>query len=404
MIIQPARIIVIDDNKDHLKSLTDTLCKMGSGCLPFHYEDDPPESKLLKGARFIFCDLHLTSDGVTSDKKTQYSIIASMLADRLNQKHGPYVLIVWSEFPEEVNALEEFLQRLDIGQRPLKCCVLNKNDYISTESSPGKKTANLSSAIEGLFEDIPGLSALMDWEQKVMLAASETTSVLWSLCENVNEVEDEGTIKQDVKLRNTLRKLASGASGDITNNDNPGRGVFEALSPLLADQLEKGTFDEELWKSVVSVQSGQSGRQVYEVLTPLLEDQIEKGNIDGKFWKTVLQETDSQDEVSGAALYSMLYFEVPSAHSNIERGVVCQLPKEWAEDDKFLDKFGCKKEKVLEEFGFKENLWEEVKNDCKWCFVQMNAACDQAQNNLGFIPYVLACMIKKNTKPKKHQN
>ena len=358
MIIQPARIVVIDNDEIHLKYLVDALTAMGSACLPFHYKEDHPESKLLSGARFIFCDLHLISDAMTSDRKQQYANIASMLLSCLDDDHGPYALVIWSEFPDEVDDLIAYLDELGPNQRPIKCSVLKKNDFIPTDSDSEPKGEELIAAIAGLFEDTPGLSALFKWEQKVSIAASVTTSTLWKLCEGADES------KRDIALRNTLGKLAMGSSGEMLAKEHPGRGVVEALSPLLSDQLEKSDINEEFWKTAVDF--------------------------------------DCPNEAAPVAdLYAKLHFEYPTSHSPLERGTACCLPDNWKSDDGFKTKFGFSKEEVLGQFGYTGEKLTEAKDAARWYLIQLNAACDQAQNNPGLIPYVLGFIIPNEIKKSK---
>ncbi len=358
MIIQPARIVVIDNDESHLKSLTDTLSGLGSACLPFHYKEDHPAPILLAGVRFIFSDLHLISDAVTSDRKQQYANIASMLLAGISNVHGPYVLIIWSEFPDEFEDLLAYFDALEPGQKPIKCCILNKNDFISTTSSPGEKAGDLSSAVADLLKDVPALSALMKWEQKVATAASKTTSTLWELCSG------EDVDNRDVSLRNTFGKMAIGASGKVTAQEYPGRGVVEALSPLLSDQIEKSDIDEEFWKDAVNF--------------------------------------DRPDRsASKSEIYTFLHIEEDTKCTSTDRGIMCLLPENWNNARAFRKKFGWSKTEVLRSFGFSgERLNRAVKN-VEWYLVQMNAACDQAQNNPGLLPYCLsACVptkIRNNT-------
>lgn len=355
MIVQPARIAVIDNNEHHLKALVDALSGMGSGCLSFHYNEDHPRPEMLTGVRFIFSDLHLISDAVTSDKKQQYSNIASMLYAGLGENHGPYVLVIWSEFPDELEALKEYLKQLGPNQAPIRCCVLNKHDYLPSDGAP--KTQELIEAIKSLLADVPGVLALLDWEQKVATAAALSTSTLWRLAQGSDEQE------RDNSLRNVLGRLSKGAIGEKAAEENPGRGVIEALTPLLADQLEKSEVHDALWKEAVDF---------------------------------------SRPEIasSGPELYGMLYFECPTRHNPLERGTVSELPDEWSTDDKFGAKFGFSKQQLLEEFGYKTSQLEDVHKRTAWYLIQVNAACDQAQGNAGLVPFALAALapcLKKNS-------
>lgn len=355
MIIQPARIVVIDNNSEHLKALVDALSVLGSACLPFHYKDTHPEEHLLSGARFIFCDLHLISDAVTTDKKKEYANIASMLLDVLRDDHGPYVLVIWSEYPDDVEALKGYVDQLEDGKKPLLVHALNKNDYIHTNANDGKFSGDLVKSVAELFQTLPGLAAMLQWEQIVSDAAAQTTSSLWSHCTG------DTTEKRDLSLSNTLGKLANGASGEHSAKEFPGRSVISALTPLLADQLEKNEIEETIWKAAV---------------------QFKKADL----------------AASDASLYTMLHVECPTSHDATERGALVELPASLKEDKDFADFFGYNQKSIIHEFGYRGDRLDEAVNEATWCCLQINAACDQAQGHAGLVPYTLSCFVPTTIK------
>nr|WP_070960642.1 hypothetical protein [Hyphomonas sp. Mor2] len=350
MIIQPARIVVIDNNSEHLKALVDALSGLGSACLPFHYQDAHPERHLLAGARFIFCDLHLISDAVTSDKQKEYANIASMLLEALRDDHGPYVLVIWSEYPDDVEALKRYVAELEDGKKPLLVHALNKNDYIHTNANDGEFAGNLVQAVAELFQSLPGLAAMLQWEQIVSDAAAQTTSSLWSHCTG------DTTARRDESLSNTLGKLANGASGERSAKVFPGRSVISALNPLLADQLEQNEIDETIWKEAV---------------------QFKKADF----------------AASDASLYTMLHVECPTSHNATERGALVELPKSLEKDKAFEAVFGYDRKSIIHEFGYRGERLDDAVKQATWCCLQINAACDQAQGHPGLVPYTLSCFV-----------
>ena len=141
MILQAARVVVIDDNEQHLAALSRAIGKLGSACLSFHYQDEHPTKHQLAGARLIFCDLHLGGDTLTSDKTIFYANIASLLADGISADHGPYLLIVWSQYGEELEKTARIYERtLEPGQRPFEIVPLDKNTFIDAATDKCAKT------------------------------------------------------------------------------------------------------------------------------------------------------------------------------------------------------------------------------------------------------------------------
>ena len=348
MILQGARIVVIDDNEQHLMALTRVIAELGSACLSFHYKDEHPAKHQLAGARLIFCDLHLGSDTLTSDKNAFYANIASMLAEGISPEHGPYVLIVWSQYGEELDKLNEYIRELDPGQRPFEVVPLDKNRFINVATGEIREDANLAHAVEEAVEAQPGLAAMLDWEELVARAASRTTSELWGLC-----LDAEGT-HTDLVLRNTLGKLAK-AAGSANAQAQPGHCVRETLAPLLNDQIGTARMDEERWSRAVRFGGGTAA--------------------------------------PSSRLYTALHFEIPPLVPASARGVASSLPVAWSSNEEFTAKFGSSPSDVLKTCGYRGENLDCAAAEASWYLVQINAACDEGSQAPGYLPYCLAATV-----------
>jgi len=370
MILQPARIVLIDDKQSHLKAIADALGLLGSASLSFLYKDEHPAPEILAGVRLIFCDLHLGSDAKTTDTKTYCSNIASMLASSLAEDHGPYLLIIWSQFPNEVDSLKGYLDELEPGQRPFSFVCLDKNAFINVGDGTVLEGADLPGEIRGIVSKQPGLAAMLNWEQTASVSAAKVTNSLWKLA------VDKSKTDPDKALCGTLGKLAVSAAGEKLGEEAPGRSVLEALVPLLADQIEAHPVNEAVWKTAV----------------------------------------DLEEKANGApseALYTALHIEQPTSYKSDSRGVVSYLEPLVASEC-FKDFFGYDQGTLLMQCGFQEKDDEESKKNGRnimkvkdgllgteeWFLVQINAACDEAQDHPGLIPFCLAALVpnKKTNK------
>ena len=350
MILQPARIVVIDDNELHLRALDKAICELGSACLSFLYVDDHPRAVQLVGARLIFCDLHLGGDTLTTDKKAYHANIVSILAETILAEHGPYLLIVWSQYSDDIDGLKEYLEELPLWQRPFSVTCLDKNAFIDTESGDARKDADLPAAIDQIINSKPGLSAMLDWEQMVAQGASRTTTTLWNLCSG--QKEDE----QDQVLRSTLARLSIGGAGPTVARENPGHSIREALVPLLMDQLGTSVVDSELWARAV------------------LFDSMETS-------------------VPSSQLYTALHFEMPAQFSPLTRGVASSLPDSWNNPRAFKERFGFAPTAVIGTCGYQGKNLEYAVTEASWYLVQINAACDDGRDAPGYLPYCLGATI-----------
>ena len=350
MIFQPADIVVIDDSESHLIALSNAIAQLGSACLSFLYTDTHPQAHQLSGARLIFCDLHLGSDTLTTDKKAFYANIASMLAEQISDDHGPYLLIIWSQFPDDVNELKPYLRELRVGQRPFDVVCLDKNLFIDTNTGQPRTDADLPGAIDAIVRSKLGLAAMLSWERLVTMGARRTTVTLWDLCSKLEDVP------QDKALQYTLGRLALGAAGKKKAKENPGHSILDALTPLLVDKIALAETDSQIFSD--AVQFDQNGPCA-----------------------------------SSSQLYTALHFEFPSQFPPSSRGVVSALPDTWKEPVDFKKKFGFCPNKVISTCGYKDDSLVHAVANSSWYLVQMNAACDEAQDTPGYLPYCLAASV-----------
>ena len=353
MIGQPPRIVLIDDKMHHLHGLAKALGKLDSACLPFHFEDQGPSKNQLRNARVIFCDLHLLSDALTADTKQQLAVIAGMLSEGLEANHGPYVLIIWTEYPEKVEGIQEYLEALLPGQRPIEYVCFAKNDFIDPRDGNLIAEGDLIAKIQDSLGKWSGVSALLWWETTVANAAADLAASLWEPFDDDETMRPEG-------LRQTFGKLAVGSAGDHHARTSPGMAVNEALVPMLSDRIERTKFPSEVWSSAVEFdQQGQA--------------------------------------VPTARLNALVHLDFVHGLSPLQRGSASPLLAAWSTEQSFRAKFGYSQDDVLKSFGFKGRRIDEAKQEASWHLIQIRAACDEAQGKAGLIPFVLAAKISTKT-------
>ena len=349
MILQPARVVVIDNKKQHLDALARAIAELGSACLSFFYKDEYPDRHLLAGARLIFCDLHLVSDAVASDKKALYANIASMLQQGISTQHGPYLLIIWSQYGDDLETLRPYLEGLEPGQRPFDVVPLDKTEFIDGMTGGIREDGGLVKAVEQAIESRPGLAGMLDWEELVAWGAARTTSTLWELCRGVKENDPDGV------LRNTLGRLARGAAG-AKAAEHPGHSLRESLMPLLADRIATAAMDEGRWSEAV-------------------------------------RSSGLEPAASAPVLYTWLHLEIPPVLPASLRGVASALPEEWGSPDSFEKKFGVSQDDVLKTCGYRGPSLARAGAGSSWYLVQINAACDDGGEDPGYLPYCLAASV-----------
>lgn len=351
MIAQSARIVLIDDKLHHLHGLTKALGKLDSACLPFQFEDQGPSRSQLKHARVIFSDLYLLSDSLTGDTKQQLANIVSMLSEGLDENHGPYVLVIWTENPDKLADLNGYLEALAPGQRPIDYICFNKSEYINPGDGSLINEAGLIEKIQTALGAWSGVSALLWWETAVANAAAGLATSLWEFAGGNDNLRSEG-------LRQTFGKLAIASAGYHNAKDYPGMSVNETLVPLLADRLEQANFPSKIWKDAVEFEK-------FNLASPV------------------------------SRLNSLIHLDFSRIDDSTQRGAASNLLGSWKTDQGFHDKFGYPKREIIRDFGFGEGKIDEVLKDIEWYLIQVSASCDQAQRNNNLIPFILAATISE---------
>lgn len=368
MIFNAPRFIVIDDNGQHLKSITDTLNSLGVASLGIQYDPEnelKKEKEYFRGVRCLFMDLHLDGDQIGSDEKRIFTIIAAILDDNIHENGGPYVLVIWTQHAHLSDDLKSYLDNnLDPAKpytRPLAVLYIDKKEVIDIDNGVPEDPEDFKKKVMDIITTIPQLSALLSWEADVLSASAETLSSLINLVPS--EKRKSPTFANE--LDSVLSLLAREAVGKDNVDSDPRVAIYRVLSPMLYDRImiQKVTKDmQEIWKSAVT---RYAARKINAV------SPSERGNMN-----------------------RMLHFDVPGS-VNIkptEWGAVVAWPFD-KDDECMKGKLGLTMEKLM---GDEFKLLNESMKVCTPVLVRVGAACDYAQNKTGPITYYFGLEIPES--------
>lgn len=347
------RVVVIDDEPKHLDGLARGLNRYGAACLPIHYSGKTADVPTCPYVRVIFADLHL-GGGLPGDHTQDFSVIGGLLEDAIRPS-GPYLLVLWTMFPEQADRLRTYLKDgLRDVPKPFTVQALNKDDYLDDKGGV-RSPESLVEAIHRIVAEQPQIEALLNWEERVLGAAADA---VWS-----------------------IMKLAESAAGDVGPSEEAGR----LLTSLAVAAVGKDHVAEDRF------------RAVNEGLLPILGDRIasmRSRGADGELWQAALGEVDtgrglSQDE---AARFNRLLHIASSADGDgAERGAVIALPEVFS-GEAFAEMFDLTPEEAAE----KQFLCKQPEQDVAplhWVLVQTQAACDYAQARPGPLPFHLGLCL-----------
>ena len=355
------RVIAIDDDRGDLNESTRALNWYGAACLPVPFRDDAGVPRC-PAVRVIFADLHLLPRQ-PEGPAPQFAVIGNLIENRI-QPAGPYLVILWTRHPEEASEFRRFLEkRLEEVAKPVSVVSLNKNKFL--EGGQLKSVASLANAIDRVVLGLPQVSALLNWEERVLDASAATVGSIQSLAN-----DSRGTRELHEELGGLLKSLADAAVGREHVTENPFQAVNGALLPILADRL-------------AAIQSSEPDNQV---------------------WRTALAGSGAHEDLdtdTAASLNRLLHFALPPEPiRGDERGAVIALPEQYRNCE-FQSTFGLDARSAAKQFACREP--EDVASAGEWVLVQCQAACDYAQKQPGPIPFHLGLLLPDEKRPKNRK-
>ena len=362
MMLATPRIVVIDDDPEHLRGLADCLNQQGFACLRVHFTGDSGHVPTCPDVRIIFADLHM-GPGSPSDHKMNFSTIGGLIQGNIKPS-GPYIIILWTQFPQQADDLRVFLERLGTEvARPFDVRPLAKAAHLDIDGNVKNQKA-LVDAIRDIIGDSPQLAALFDWESRVLGAAGRTVSSILELAGAADMAERRSEVGR------VLTRLGIEAAGAENMATDQFRAVNRGLLPILADRisaLRSSIPDHGTWNHALEPAAG------------LPELALE----------------------NAARLNSFIHIAGTDATTSAQRGVVASLPERYHES--FEQWFGMSEsDAAVTEFRCRQ--FDSADDRFCWVLVQCEAACDHAQGNPGTLPFYLglvfpAELIDKKKKP-----
>jgi len=344
------RIILIDDNPNHLRGLSDGLNRYGVASLQVHFTGDVTGINPCPHVRVLFADLHLNEGGAAQDHVRHFTVIGGLLQETFVPT-GPYALILWTRFPDQAEGLRAFLEeRLQGVAKPFCVVSLDKNVHLDADGNVRDPGA-LVQAISQIVQGEPQIAALLNWEERVLGAAAQTVAAIIELAGTGTPAAGRGQA-----IGRLLFRLGVEAVGEGNVASDRFRAVNEALFPILADRISalKADADADVWEQALAGQTADAGVTIEEAST----------------LNRFLHIADSRN-VTG-----------------LDRGAVVALPGRFTGAG-FQQSFGlAEATAAAEQFGCSNFAAGDAQ--FRWLLVQVQAACDFAQDQPGPIPYVLA--------------
>ncbi|WP_343680335.1 hypothetical protein [Chryseobacterium arthrosphaerae] len=374
MLEKQNKIIIVDNDRRQLEILGKSFFENGLGCRTFYYDlayDEP-----LEKVRIAFFDINLTERAVDANYETDSQILENNsavfndLAIAINQyiskNNGPYILIFWTANSKVVEAFKLFMRNPDRGfldtASPILIDCIDKTPF----NDENGEEINLSDKVLELLNSNEKIKFLFDLEENAKISGENTLDRVYNILPK-NDIWGQSEQLFE-NLDKVLSKIAASTLGFEHAKENPKKGIYEGLLPIINYEFLKSDSNVD-WNNIV----GQLNTAVkYKDLT-------------------------SPDKIIQYKMNSLYHIESFTNQTNDVRGVVIEVSK--------------KNKRILSTFGI-ENIDEwinqllsikaandkqiarknEILNNCKLIAVELSAACDYSNKKPRINKYMLGVM------------
>ncbi|MGE0348363.1 hypothetical protein [Hydrogenophaga sp.] len=367
MIPLHSRVAAIDDDEDHLQKIVWGLGRAGFCPIPFFFNDgkleSPPEQPL-RGLRIVFSDIHMIGGGPQNEKLHSANIIQCL---KKIVGDGPYVLIFWSQFPEESARIVKLIEERALESKltpPIGYAAIDKNQVFNLEPGSGAEEFNAVKLRDLILEKVSEFKTLAvatSWEDRAARAAARTTDRLFGL------VKKSETVKDD--WEKLLAFLACKAVGQHEAMEGLTAALDAALMPLLEDQLslignEPTPAAEDLQRLLDIVSVGDS----HECPAAVATSQLNTSYLIEEF-----------NPGNGIRMWA--------------RGTVTALGSGFINSGPFVSSFGHDDAALIRQEFATRDLDAEEKGATKLHIVELGPECDHVQGKVSTHRYLLALLV-----------
>ncbi len=252
------RIIIVDDNRNELDSLSRSFLDNGIGCRPFQYINTYNEP--LKNVRIAFFDINLgekkiDDSGLTIEEIVKlntpvYNDLAFAINQYIHKENGPYALFFWTKNSSIINGFVEFMRDPRRGYTetasPIFIGNIDKADF-SFDGEEGSQSELSKRVLNSLNNE--KIKFLFDFENKANDAGEKTINRLYDIIpKDVNWGENTLLFENLGKI---LSKIAISTLGFEHSKENPSKAVYEGLLPILNYEILNSESDVN-WNEILS--------------------------------------------------------------------------------------------------------------------------------------------------------
>lgn len=368
-----SRVVALDNNQEDLDAIVRALGRAGYSAIPYLFDLGtfvPAITQPCAGLRLIFSDIHLTPTS-SINGVDHAATIGNFLKGVVPT--GPYGIIFWSKHEaDESKIVRELTSRAeDIGfNLPVFFGFMDKNQVGIGQPDSEIDYELLGNLINDQVSKSHSLSIVMNWEERILLAATQASNSLFEVVASTPGVEHNCLSDEWLQLLSFLSQEAVGKSSAISNASGA---LDNALLPVLEDQLR-----------IQASSNPNTDTPISDVLSAL--------------GVAKLKLSPSLDKASLNSFYLVEDFNAAVSQPYNFRGVISKIDS--GQSNFIQDHFGADWPEILyKEFivnGDNINQDQALAARSIPCLISLSAECDEVQGKIPSHRYLLGVIFDQS--------
>lgn len=234
------KIIIVDNNADHIEILNNAFIDNFIKCDTFQYDFFNKNETPLQNVRIAFFDVNLAD--IVGNNGAVFNDLANALNEFISQENGLFALVFWTQ---NSDLIDEFIQYINKRRpetpKPFSVSVIDKHKFIDRANN-----GELFNIIKEILNQ-PSINLLFDFENRVKNIATNTINQLYNIIPNTEWGNTE-LFNKNFDL--VFSKIAIASLGYNHAKENPDKAIYEALMPLVSNNVIN-SIDSDLWKNLL---------------------------------------------------------------------------------------------------------------------------------------------------------
>ena len=376
--LRTARVVVIDNNSKDGIAIVAALSRHGTGISFFTGNPDELPEKKLTGVRLLVLDMNLLETDA-GEVRAILSPLINFLDKLIAENSKPFAIIAWTRHPAYIEEFQNMLNETRPDLKPYFMSNIEKNEVKKDGSPRDYDFSKILNRLETEAKLWFPFDLLMEWEQRVHDASSETTT---ALTEIANESSD--TWQQEATKLLSVLTLESGGKR-IGREEEIIACFFSSLNPIHEDFLESLPVDHARLSS-------QSQK---------LQEAIDEENRSRKEQRRS-RLTSSQC----SQLNRMLLLAYPKEEEHAPRPGNIYFKKGWKTEDYPINPGNINQSALGKEIINKpesDGKWRYIIYECVPAIVEITPLCDYSQDKTSHCRFILGLLVpekfRKHIKP-----